>query len=77
MNASVLYDTSEFDTYFHVFIQETMMKAEIILCGPRLTQVKDLTLQANIQSTLIISNSKGPSEILRDIRTSTYQICRI
>ena len=30
-----------------------------------------------IQSTLAISNSKGLSEILRDIRTSTYQICRI
>ena len=30
-----------------------------------------------LQSTLIISNSKGLSEILRDIRTSTYQICRI
>ena len=30
-----------------------------------------------IQSTLVFSNSKGLSEILRDIRTSTYQICRI
>ena len=30
-----------------------------------------------IQSTLIISNSKGLYEILRGIRTSTYQICRI
>ena len=30
-----------------------------------------------IQSNLVISNSKGLSEILRDIRTSTYQICRI
>ena len=30
-----------------------------------------------VQSTLVISNSKGLSEILRDIRTSTYQICRI
>ena len=30
-----------------------------------------------IQSTLVISKSKGPSERLRDIRTSTYQICRI
>ena len=30
-----------------------------------------------IQSTLVISNSRGLSEILRDIRTSTYQICRI
>ena len=30
-----------------------------------------------IQSTLVISKSKGPSETLRDIRTLTYQICRI
>ena len=30
-----------------------------------------------VQSTLIISKSKGLSEILRDIRISTYQICRI
>ena len=30
-----------------------------------------------IQSTRVISNSKGLSEILRDIRSSTYQICRI
>ena len=29
-----------------------------------------------IQSTLVISKSKGPSEILRDIRTPTYQMCR-
>ena len=29
-----------------------------------------------IQSTIIISKSKGLSEILRDIRTSTYRICR-
>ena len=33
--------------------------------------------QSKQQSTLVISNSKGLSEILRDIRTSTYQICRI
>ena len=31
----------------------------------------------HIQSTLDISNPKEHSEILRDIRTSTYQICRI
>ena len=30
-----------------------------------------------VQSTLVISNSKELSEILPDIRTSTYQICRI
>ena len=31
----------------------------------------------NIQSTLVISKSKGPSKKLRDIRTSTYQTCSI
>ena len=30
-----------------------------------------------IQSALVISNSKGLPKILRYIRTSTYQICRI
>ena len=30
-----------------------------------------------IQSALVISNSKGLSEIYRDTRTSTYQNCRI
>ena len=30
-----------------------------------------------IQSTLVISKSKGPAETLGDIRTSTYQMCRI
>ena len=30
-----------------------------------------------IQLTLIISKSRGLSETLRDIRTSTYQISRI
>ena len=29
-----------------------------------------------LQSTLVISKSKGPSETLRDIPTSTYQIWR-
>ena len=33
-------------------------------------------LGLKIQSTLVISKSKGPSEILRDIRTSTYQMCK-
>ena len=30
-----------------------------------------------LQSILVISKSKGPSETLRDIHTSTYQMCRI
>ena len=38
--------------------------------------MSEVLTQIYIQSTLIISTSKGPSEILRDIRTSTYQICR-
>ena len=33
-------------------------------------------LQIKLQSTLVIMKLKGPSETLRDIRTSTYQICR-
>ena len=36
-----------------------------------------MLLHKNIQSTLVISKSKGPAETLRDIRTSTYQMCRI
>ena len=36
-----------------------------------------MVVKFSIQSTLVISNSKGLSEILRDIRTSTYQSCRI
>ena len=34
-------------------------------------------IKIKVQSTLVISNSKGLSEILRDICTSTHQICRI
>ena len=34
-------------------------------------------MSIHVQSTLVMSNSKGLSEILRDIRSSTYQICRI
>ena len=34
-------------------------------------------LKKVIQSTLVFSKSKGLSETLRDIRISTYQICRI
>ena len=37
----------------------------------------DDTQFLEIQSTLVTSNSKGLSEILRDIRTSTYKNCRI
>ena len=36
-----------------------------------------VAVSVEIQSTLVISMSKGPPEILRDIRTSTYQMCSI
>ena len=36
-----------------------------------------MNIADQLQSTLVISNSKGLSETLRDIRTSTYQIFRI
>ena len=36
-----------------------------------------LFFKSKIQTTLVISNPKGISETLRDIRTSTHQICRI
>ena len=34
-------------------------------------------MRSQIQSTLFISKLKGPSETLRDIRASTYQIFKI
>ena len=36
-----------------------------------------LEVKFSVYSRLVISNSKGLSAILRDIHTSTYQICRI
>ena len=39
--------------------------------------LRDSDCQLNIQLTLVISKSKGPSKTVRDIRTSTYQICSI
>ena len=36
-----------------------------------------MRLKIKIQSTLVISKSNGPTKTLRDIRTSTYQICSI
>ena len=37
----------------------------------------DSFICSEVQSTLVISKSRGPSKTLRDIRTSTYQICSI
>ena len=46
---------------------------EVILNG----NTNDKSRGFQLQSTLVISKSKGLSGILRDIRTSTYQICGI
>ena len=40
-------------------------------------QVSAAVITLIIQSILVISKSKGPSETLQDISTSTYQICKI
>ena len=45
------------------------------LCG--VISCKVIIFVLYIQSTLVISKSKGPSKTVRDIRTSTYQICSI
>ena len=61
------------------------ISAQNIDCGyslePPLNKYKRIsnvcyTVHRILQSTLVISNSKGLSEIHRDIRTATYQICR-
>ena len=39
--------------------------------------LRHCTKTNEVQSTLVISKSKGPSKTFRDIRTSTYQICSI
>ena len=57
---------------FFLFVQENRFD---ISCN--LSPMKTKCIKYQIQSTLVISNSKGPSEILRDIRTSTYPICKI
>ena len=50
----------------------------LFLTQAHITQQTDTKILQNIiQSTLVISNSKGLSETLRDIRTSLYQIFRI
>ena len=54
---------------------------EVIHCLKRvgflLVQADKLWYNYYIQSTLVISKSKGSSKTVRDIRTSTYQICSI
>ena len=52
------------DLLNHMTLKDAVLPTKGLLC-------------LHLQSTLVISNSKGLSEILRDSRTSTDQICRI
>ena len=45
--------------------------------GKLILKMTNFNRKIMVQSTLVISKSKGPSEILPDIRTSTYQIYSI
>ena len=58
------------------------IKEEAKIRIPRDFDFTDMSLilyeiSSYIQSTLVISKSKEPSETVRDIRTLTYQICRV
>ena len=46
-------------------------------CSKLMTLLVNVSLKFHmlIQATLVTSKLKGPSETLRDIRTSTYQMC--
>ena len=49
----------------------------VIVAFPRYLHLYLCSHLVKMQSTLVISKSKGPSESLRDIRTSLYRICGI
>ena len=61
----------------HYLARAKHLEATFLFFSSQSPDAAALVLLHNIKSTLVISNSKGLSEILRDIRTSTYQICRI
>ena len=69
-------------SYFGLLLKERILSLWVhffsAIIAPMFQRVRQTTIDfPYIQSTLVISNSKWLSEILRDIRTSTYQICRI
>ena len=60
--------------YSYAFPSRNMIQASTLVTWH---QINGIDLSYYIQSTLPISRLKGPSETLRDILTSTYQIFRI
>ena len=64
------------ENYFSFKDKYSLLYTVIIGYDPVMSlPVRDGVFPLKIQSILVISKSKGPSEILRDIRTSTYQMC--
>ena len=53
-----------------------LIKNDGVLMNVMLYRISQVS-RNELQSTLVISKSKGPSKTLRDIRNSTYQICSI
>ena len=54
-----------------------MLTTHPIRLNPCLGAIRQTDRQFKLLSTLVISKSNGPSETRQDIRTSTYQMCRI
>ena len=60
-----------------MIVQDSIMRDIILYFFCSVRSVDEIIEKKyTVQSTLVISMSKGPSETLRDIRTSTYQMCR-
>ena len=67
-------------TRLHVSQNKTIVvwaKSAVELSMYHLNKYSYEGIYKQIQSNLVISKSKGPSDTLRDIRTSTYQMCGI
>ena len=64
----------EFGDYLNTVKNRTVFSEKTDALTPILSVIYPVPM---IQSTLFVSKSMGLSEILRGIRTSTYQICRI
>ena len=70
-------DTSISVTMVTGYVKIDLLCVFLIVCFVPITSIKIPAFYLEIQSTLVISKSKGPSETLRDIGTSTYQMCSI
>ena len=73
------------DLWHHLLIINKFMPCSFQIKSKLLPEIHSMDkfvsfksiVNSQIQSTLVISKLKGPSETVRDIRCSTYQIFRI